>query len=138
MNIADFDIVGRYLMIFGWPVTTLLDSILIWIAFKKGSKVEIGLIRNWYALHLKYGILRSNIYKIILLNFFGLAPLILPNWTRAAGLLVLIYVAHIVASAHALIKYRNVDMSRLKHIDKSYVGYRLVYDPEEGNKLGDD
>ncbi len=133
MNIPDFYVIDRYLMIFGWPITTLIDSVLIWIAYKKGVKVDIGIIRNWYALHLKYGILRVNIYKIILVNIFGLAPLFLPNWTRASGLLVFIYLAHIITSAHALIKYRNVDMSRLKHVDQSYIGYKLVYDPKDDN-----
>jgi hypothetical protein len=99
------------LIIIGLPSFALIDSLLVWIAHKKGVTEEIGISPGWLAFHYKYGILRINICKIIVFGFLGF-PAFYPlegSYGRGVSLLTFVLLAHIIKSSYYLIKYPKVD-----------------------------
>lgn len=101
----------RSLIIYGFPSFALIDSLLVWIARRRGIVDEIGLSPGWYAFHYKYGILRVNICKILLFCFLGFPPFYTNGGSYGGPAYAISFLLsiHVIKSAYYLIKHPKVD-----------------------------
>ena len=88
----------RLLIVYGFLFLSILDSIFIVIASRRGIKKNIAGFPNWLSLHYKYGIWRVNLIKIIMSIIFPYPEL---SFKPRLGILFL-YLIHVAVFAFKL------------------------------------
>ena len=89
----------RLVIVYGFLILSIIDSILILIASKRGIKKNIAGFPNWLGLHYKYGIWKVNFIKIVLSIIFPYPEISL---NPRLGILFL-YLIHEIVFSYRLI-----------------------------------
>ena len=88
----------RLVIVYGFLILSIVDSILVVIASRRGIQKNIAGFPNWLGLHYKYGIWKVNFIKILLSIIFPYPELSL---NPRLGILFL-YFLHIIVFSYRL------------------------------------
>lgn len=96
-NYSPHDII-RLVIVYGFLLLSIVDSILILIASRRGIKENIAGFPNWIGIHHKYGIWKVNFIKIVLSIIFPYPEISL---NPRLGILFL-YLFHVIIFSYRL------------------------------------